>query len=123
MLNKVMQENIESMEGSFIYFFHEENEFNEKKYFEFIESICVDMKFLSDEERFSLINIFLYVLKSFIYHFDESDSSEILNFLEIKERMVCYVELAEYVILCLSIKSEASFSYVEKIIFEYSNVK
>ena len=124
MLNKyekIIQKNIKASKGSFIYTFHNDDIFNEEYFFELVDSITKKDIINSKEEHLQLINIFLYVLKTFVYHFDKSDSSEILNFNVIQDKLACYVELSEYCILCISTSSKISLDHVKNIINEYIN--
>lgn len=113
-----IEKNLNTLEGSFIYTLHDENSFDEKGFFELVKSISHE-KDIAEKESKNLINIFLYVLKTFIYHFDSADLSELSNFEQIQDKVACYVELSEYCILGLSPDSEISLTHINNIINEY----
>lgn len=94
---KVLQDNFEAKDNSFLYYLHEENFFHEKAFAELcscISSLC--HVHLHDEEVSAQI-CFIYgqVLRHIIYHFDPSDLSQISNLpsnyqekLDVLERIV-----------------------------------
>ncbi len=117
--NRILSENISNVEGSFIYTLHELNLFDINGFYEFVDALARLNFVISEEKRIKVIRIFFYVLKSIIYHYDERDSSEIVNFKDITDTVACIVEISEYVVGCFSSNTRISLDVVKNIKEEY----
>ncbi|MGL5434397.1 MAG: hypothetical protein ACRDBO_03230 [Lachnospiraceae bacterium] len=75
---KVLENNYKCLEGSFVYFLHEEAKFDKDSFWEYY--YCI--KYVSHEEQVSkeIYFTYRYVLESFLYHFDPEDLYRIKYF-------------------------------------------
>lgn len=86
---KILKDNAEGIKGSFIYFLHEQDMFNEEAFYNYLNSINeitnkTSNKPLDREVTFMIIKTYSYILRSFIYHLAPSDLLRIKNYPEDK---------------------------------------
>jgi hypothetical protein len=99
--SKVLNYNYDSVEGSFIYYLHEESTFNKESFWEYYNCI-------RDITRQAIINgidrdisrkinfTYRYVLECILYHFDPNDFYRIKRFPRVKYNL--YLERLRYVV-------------------------
>ncbi|OYD06535.1 hypothetical protein CHM34_15670 [Paludifilum halophilum] len=76
----VLKKNVRGEKGSFIYFLHERNRFDEKSYREYFNSVIniVNKREPLDRDISTmLVKSYSYILRSFIFHLSPNDLSEI----------------------------------------------
>lgn len=78
---KVLNENFEAKNNSFLYYLHEENFFHEAAFAELCDSLLSLCDTHGHDKAVSAQIYFIYgqVLKHIIYHFDPNDISRIQN--------------------------------------------
>lgn len=97
----MLDNNFYSVEGSFIYYLHEEAKFNKDSFWEYYNSLrdlakqSIDVGL--DRDIATKINFtYRYVLESFLYHFDPIDIYRIKNFPRKKYNL--YLERLRFVV-------------------------
>ena len=120
MINEnVIESNIKVENGSFIYKLHKEDIFDTDLFLKLVKSLTENKSLYENNERMSIVNIFTYVLKSFIYHLYEGDQSTIVNFEEVKDKITCYIDISDFCISCLSSNTQITHEYIAKTINEH----
>ena len=94
---KVIFDNDNCIENSFIYYLHEECCFSIEKFWEFYDSIIA---WIGEEKKADITRkiteIYQKMLKEMIYHFDPMDISVIANF---PENYMEYIERIDFALL------------------------
>jgi hypothetical protein len=82
---EILKSNYEGIEGSFIYYLHEECKFNESAFWDYynsivdITNITLNQNILDKQQSLMLSKTYAFIMRSLLWHFHPKDQYEVID--------------------------------------------